>query len=99
MRLVLGNRHATDSEDNGETRVVLPKGKRATVVEVPDEVSLSDAFTAITAPGGVWATHATEGATPAWVASDNPTLAAIVASHFGGHEGPIEVRDLEEDPS
>lgn len=92
MRLVLGNRHATDSEDNGETRFVLPKGKRATVVEVPDEVSLGDAFTAITASGGIWATHAIEGAKPAWVASDNPSLAALVASHYGD----IEVRELED---
>jgi hypothetical protein len=98
MRLVLGNRHATDSEDNGETRFELPKGKRSTEVVVPDEVSLGDAFTAITAPGGVWATHATEDAVPAWVASDNSALATLVASHFGGDKGPIEVRDLE-DPS
>jgi len=92
MRLVLGNRHATDSTDNGETRFELPKGKRATTVEIPDEVSLSDAFTAVTAPGGVWATHAKEGAVPAWVASDNEALASIVASHFGN----IEVRELED---
>lgn len=92
MRLVLGNRHATDSHDNGETREPLPEGKRATVVEIPDEVSLPQAFLAITADGGVWSTHATEGAVPAWVASDNPGLAQLVASHYGD----VEIRDLEE---
>ncbi len=92
MRLVLGNRHATDSTDNGDTRTPLPRGKRATIVEIPDDVTLADAFTAITARGGVWATHATDGATPAWVASDSKPLATLVANHFGD----IEIRDLEE---
>lgn len=92
MRLVLGNRNATDSHDNGETRETLPKGKRATTVEIPDEVTLGAAFKAITDPGGIWAAHASEGAAPAWVASDNAPLATLVAAHFGG----IETRDLEE---
>lgn len=102
-RVVLGNRHATDSPDNGETRHALPKGKRATTIDIPDEVSLTQALIAITTKGGVWDTHtatrekgadpvSNDKAVPAWVASDDPALASVLAAHFGG----IEIRDLEE---
>jgi hypothetical protein len=102
-RVVLGNRHATDSTDDGTTRTALPRGKRATVVEIPDDLNVAQAFTAITAAGGVWA-HQTgtkdvdgdlvpnDKAVPAWVASDDAALASILAAHWGG----IEIRDLEE---
>lgn len=107
-RVVLGNRHATESLDNGETRFALPKGKRATVVDLPEEWSLSQAFVALTAAGGIWDTHtqtkdedgvvtSNPKAFPAWVASDDAALASLVASHFGGLAGaPIEIRDLED---
>lgn len=93
-RVVLGNRttEVRRVTDDGETTVEAVKGKRATVVDVPDEVSLSEAFTTITSPQGVWAFHAREGSMPAWVASDSPGLASLLAEHFGG----IEVRDLED---
>lgn len=108
-RVVLGNRHATDSLDNGETRFALPRGKRATVVDLPEDWTLAQSFLAITSPTGVWATHtsatdeesgalvANDKAIPAWVASDDAALASLVASHFGGLAGAeIEIRDLEE---
>lgn len=107
-RVVLGNRNATDSTDNGVTRFALPKGKRATVIDIPEEATIYDALVAITAPDGVWAAHTsvTDEKTgeltaldrngkphrPAWVASDDPALASVLAAHFGG----IEIRDLEE---
>lgn len=56
-RIVLGNRHATDSLDNGETRFALPKGKRATTVDLPDDWTLSQSFVALTAAGGIWDTN------------------------------------------
>lgn len=104
-RVVLGNRHATDSADNGATRFALPRGKRATVLDIDDDAtSLSAAFAAITGPGGVWA-HQTgtkgehddalvpnDKAVPAWVASDSAPLATLLAAHWGG----IEIRELEE---
>ena len=94
MRVVLGNRHAVHGVNrDGETVTEpMPRGKRATVVDFPDDTTLGDAFTTVTHPQGVWAKHATEGAAPAWVASDSPGLAALLAEHFGD----IETRDLEE---
>lgn len=99
MRVVLGNRHAVHKvrqgrEDGSIDEVVepLPKGKRATIIDFPDGTTLGRAFVDVTHPQGVWASHTTEGATPAWVASDSPGLAALLAEHFGD----IEIRDLEE---
>lgn len=111
-RVVLGNRHATESLDNGETRFALPKGKRATLVDLPEDWSLSQAFLALTGVGGVWDTHTQtkdedgvvtsrafddKPAVPAWVASDDAPLASLLAAHFGGIAGAeIEIRDLED---
>lgn len=69
-----------------------PSGKQATVIDVADGTPLSEAFVAITNPAGVWAYHAAEGKSPAWVASDSEGLAALLAEHFGG----IPVRELED---
>lgn len=88
--LVLGNRHAVESRDHGETFQPLPKGKRATVVHLEDDDSLAEQFQIVTHPKGVFASHSTEDAAPAWVASDNLALAALVAAHYGG----IEIRHL-----
>ncbi|HEY0889315.1 MAG TPA: hypothetical protein VGE38_06880 [Nocardioides sp.] len=94
--VVLGNRHAHQSLDNGQTFEALPKGKRATTIEIPEDYTLAQAFLAITDAGGVWASHVhqVKGETPppAWVASDDPALATLIAGHYGG----IEIRDLEE---
>lgn len=79
--VVLGNRHAIESRDGGDTHQALPKGKRATVIK--PEGPLGEQFVAITNPQGVWAGHAIEGAKPAWVASDNDLLAQLVADHYG----------------
>jgi hypothetical protein len=95
--VVLGNRHAVQGKlgADGETeREVLPRGKRATIVDLPDEWSLGQCFTNITDPRGVWAAHVEvkEGKVPApaWVASDNNLLAQLIAEHFG-----CERRELE----
>ncbi len=93
MIVILGNRNAIESVDNGATFTPMPKAKRATRIEIPDDFKVSQAFVSITAPGGVWATQAQEDAIPAWVASESPGLASLLAEHFGG----IEIRDLEEE--
>lgn len=96
MQVVLGNRNAVHSVkklvDDEMTEVLekMPRGKRATTIDFDEGVTLASAFKTVTDPRGVWANHATDGASPAWVASDSPGLAAILAEHFGG----IEVRDL-----
>lgn len=92
-RVVLGNRHAIESKDNGETFTAMPKGKRATAIDIPDDVSNIAALNAIVHEQGVWAAHAAEGAKPAWVASDSPTLAALLAEHYGD----IAIRELEKE--
>lgn len=86
MRVVLGNRHAHVNDEK------LPRGKRATVIDFPDGHTLGRALRDVTDLGGVWTAHATDGATPAWVASDSPAMAQLLAEHFGG----IQVRDLED---
>lgn len=97
MRVILGNRHAVEGRPDPDAEdavklVKMPRGKRATVVDFPEGTKVGQAFTQVTAPGGVWANHATEGATPAWVASDSEGLASLISEHFGG----IEIRKLEE---
>lgn len=89
-RVVLGNHQAVHSRDNGETFETL-NGKRAVIVDPAPEDTLAEVFTNITHPRGIWAAHAKTGSAPAWVASDSPGLAALLAEHFGG----IEVRKLE----
>lgn len=93
MRAVLGNRavivRKTD-DDGNETIEAGPKGKQATVLDFPDGTSLAEAFQTVTNAKGAWAYHAKDGHTPAWVASDSPALAMLLADHFGG----VEVRDL-----
>jgi hypothetical protein len=101
MKLVLGNRDAVESRDNGDTFERMPKGKRATEFVFPEGISLLEAFQVVT--GGGWAAHVDttqtdkDGAvvvpSPAWVASDNGVLADMVSENFGG----VEVRELEED--
>lgn len=90
-RLVLGNRHARHSLDNGETFEPMPKGKRATVIDLNDDDTFGEQLANITGAQGIWAAHAVEGATPAWVAGEDPTLVAAVAAHYGG----IEIRKLQ----
>jgi hypothetical protein len=93
IRLVLGNRDAVHSRDSGETRERLPKGKRATVVEFPDDTSLLEAFKTVVDPQGVWQAHVDNPErTPAWVAVDDehPMLAQMLSEHFGG----VEIRKM-----
>lgn len=90
MLLVLGNRDAMQSRDNGETFERMPKGKRATTIgPFEDDVTLAGALRIVES---VWSVHAAEGAKPAWVASDHAGLAALVSDTFGG----IEIRELEQ---
>lgn len=104
--VALGNRHAAvstvqsvDEKTGAETRKqeALPKGKRATIVHgyVDEGATTGGIFIDITHPGaGVWFFH-TAGDSgsepPAWVASNRPALADLLAEHYGG----IEVRKLE----
>ena len=94
----LGNRKAiervpvTDGSTNtvGVTheRKAIP-GKRCTTVVLAPGTSLMEAAQAITSPQGVWAAHSDADA-PAWVASTDPVLAGVLASHYGA-----ELRDPE----
>jgi hypothetical protein len=94
ITVVLGNRDAVvverDAKGN-ETTTALGKGKRATEVVAPEGWTPLDVLRNLFNPGGVWAYHAAEGAVPAWVASNDPGTAQLVAAQFGG----IEIRELE----
>lgn len=105
MRVVLGNRnavHTVNTVKDGEI-VQAPedlKGKRATEVDIPDDTAFANALATIIHPTeGVWAKHTGwvkgENPTPAWVASDSPLMAQVLADHYGG----IEVRELDVNPT
>lgn len=100
MRVVLGNRDAVQSRDNGETVERMPKGKRATEFVFPEGMSL---FEAAATAGAAWESHVDvqvdddgnrQVPSPAWVAVDpeHETLGRMLAEHFGG----VEVRALED---
>jgi len=84
----LGNHQPITQTRNQRT----PIGeKRCTTVTPPDGMSLVAALTDITHPS-LWSAHS-DAPTPAWVASTNPALAALLAEHWG-----CELRDVEEEP-
>lgn len=89
----LGNRDAIEvlTDDDGTTeRRALPEGKRCTTIVLAPDLPLMDAAYDIThSSRGVWNAHSDADA-PAWVASTDPALASLLASHWG-----IELRDPE----
>jgi hypothetical protein len=80
----LGNHQAVEvTRDDKDQLVRTPlDGKRCTTVAIPDGRPLAEAITEITHQQGVWAYHS-DATKPAWVASDNPLLAEVLAAHYG----------------
>lgn len=95
-RLVyLGNHDAVAVEDSVDknnkpvtVRRKLKIGKQRTEIRIPEGTSLGDAFQAITHPDGAWRAQA--DSPPKWVASTDPQLAELLASHYGD----VEVREV-----
>jgi hypothetical protein len=91
MQVLLGNASAAQevTDDDGAKRLVpVPDaGERVLTINIPDDVSLGEAFVSITDPRGVWRAHSTEGATPTWVSSENEGLEFILSQHFGCDRG------------
>lgn len=84
----LGNRKTISIQD--EQRVPYP-GKRCTTVRLRPDASLIEAVQEIAGPNGLWAAHS--DGPPAWVAGEGPlgpTLAGVLAAHFG-----CDIRDPE----
>lgn len=81
----LGNRAAVEvvETDNGDReRRELPKGKRCTTVLLAPGLGLMEAAYELThVTRGVWQAHSNADA-PAWVASTDPALASLLASHW-----------------
>ena len=50
--------------------------------QFPPGYSVQDALQDVIRPGGVWRSHSPDAA-PAWVASDDPTLALILSRLYG----------------
>lgn len=62
-------------------------GESVTEMEVPDDLTLGEAFVAVTAGGGAWDYHSDEA--PAWVSATGPDAAKakqfadLLGAHFG----------------
>ncbi len=86
----LGNRQAIEVIEIPDSGISLRRplrGKLCTKIVFPSGMKLMDAARDVTHPQGVWNAHSNAEA-PAWVASTDPTLAHLLASHWG-----CEVRD------
>lgn len=89
MQVELGNPAAVQRRtvDNPDGTVDIDTttldGPRVTYVDFADEKTLGEAFVAITDPRGVWGAHTDGGVTPTYVWSDNASLQALLAEHFG----------------
>ena len=83
MYMKLGNVKAKEAVEAGvnATRFKALKGERETEVHFPDDWTLAQAFVALTAANGIWASHS--DAPAAYVISDSDGLAALAAEHFG----------------
>lgn len=91
----LGNRSAVEAVTDPETGQPGRRwldGKRCTTIVLAPGLSLMEAANEIAHSNGVWAAHSREGTTPAWVASTDPALAQLLATHF-----KCELRDPEPD--
>lgn len=71
----LGNPAALDDGEPME-------GQRITTATIPEDHTVAEALSAITARDGVWPNHSAAPA-PAWVESDNEDLACLLSSHYG----------------
>jgi hypothetical protein len=71
---------AAEGRSANKVRSPIP-GKQCTTIRIPAGVSLAQAFTDITSPGGVWAAHS-NAAGPAWVATDNEALSYLLSAHY-----------------
>lgn len=80
----LGNAAPVEHAGEDKTRQSLDTGGAsvATDFRVDDEVSLGDAFIAITSQTGGWPAHSDEPPTFVYC-PDNPGFADLLASHFG----------------
>lgn len=98
MWLKLGNTAPAEEYTNLETKKASRRsvalddsGEAVTQVVFPEDHDLMEAFTNVCHPGGVWAKHS-DDARPAWVMSDVPELAMLVAANFRGSGDPVEIR-------
>lgn len=98
MYVFLGNHKATDLlpvlddagnktfDGDGEiakSRQPIDGKRRIEIISHPLRGDVSEIFADITAPGGIWKTHAQDGSKPAWVASDDPSIATLLAAFYG----------------
>lgn len=75
----LGNHEAVEYVDG--QRLPLD-GKRCTRVEPVDGMLYAEIIHDLIHPQGIWAAHS-YALSPAWVASDDPRLAAAIAAVYG----------------
>lgn len=86
MHVKLGNHAPLDRDTQLE-------GWAVTDVSIPDNYTLLEAVSAVTAADGVWKHHSADEA-PAWVWSDNESLQTLLAESFKCEVGvPADVED------
>lgn len=88
MRVLLGNPAAKEAyrADSGELSHRPLTGRRITTIVIPDNYTLLEAVSSVTAQDGAW-NHHSQGNDPAdvspdWVESDDEALASLLAQHF-----------------
>lgn len=84
-RVLLGNHAAIETyrdDDDELAHRPVDGGPRVTTYAPPDEWPLAEQFATLTARNGAWEHHSADP--PAWVeCDDRPTLAALIADHYG----------------
>jgi hypothetical protein len=84
MHIYLGNTAAKEAyrdSPDGPLKYRKVPGNQVTQCAAPHGKSLTQVFTEITHPSGMWAQQSF--ALPAWVVSDSPAMELMIAEHFG----------------
>lgn len=64
-------------------------GKQCTRAIQPDDMPAAEFIAELTLPGRVWSAHS-DADTPAWVACDDPDIAARLAAYWGCEIRPVD---------
>lgn len=83
--IFMGNKHkavaVVDPADGSVDLTFTAQTGGETIIGIPEDLALGEAFNTITAPGGVWDGQARDF--PTWVQStDWPSLATLLGEHY-----------------
>lgn len=86
MKVEFGNDHAIQTiRDENDHEVTVPyPGQHVTTMEIPDDMSINEAFITLTHPTkGALSKHIESGGKPVWIESDSPLMLALLQDHYG----------------